>query len=88
MEAAEAAGDLVDSGVNKRNRPLFVHHVAIMVAAMHFPTEPVIDYQADREQLLHELVVFGLRGVGLTEAAVQRYYKPKALALFFGEIGG
>lgn len=85
MDAAEAAGDLIDSGVSKRNRPLFTHHLATMVAAMHLPPEPVIDYRADREKLLHELVVFGLRGIGLTDAAVQRYYKPRAMALFFGE---
>jgi len=88
MDAAEAAGDLIDSGVSKRNRPLFIHHLAAMVAAMHLPAEPVIDYRADLENLLHELVVFSLRGIGLTDAAVQRYYKPKALALFFGKESG
>jgi AcrR family transcriptional regulator len=83
LEAAEAAGDLVASAVDGRNRVLFVHHVAAMVAAMHLPPEPVIDYQADGGALLHEVMGFALRGLGLTEPAIRRYYQPKAMALFF-----
>jgi hypothetical protein len=56
-----------------------------MIVTMHLPKKPVVNYQASREELLHQAVWFALRGLGLKDEAIKRYYKPKALALFFDE---
>jgi len=85
IDAAESAGDIVKSPVSKQNRFLFVHHLAVMIAVMQLPAEPVIDYKVSKEDLVHEAMLFALRGLGLTERAIGRYYDPSALALFFGE---
>jgi AcrR family transcriptional regulator len=85
MEAAAEAGDLMDSPVSKTNLLLFTHHLATMIATMHLPRKPVVDYEASRRQLVQQAVWFALRGLGLTDAAIKRHFSPKALALFFSE---
>ena len=62
----------------------FAHHLAAMIAIDHLPRRPVIDYRVDREELLHEVIWFALRGLGLTDKAIARHYNPKALSVFFG----
>jgi AcrR family transcriptional regulator len=85
LDAAGNAGDLVPSPVGKPNLLLFAHHLATMIATMHLPKQPVVDYNATREELVHHAVWFALRGLGLKDEAIQRFYNPKALALFFSE---
>jgi AcrR family transcriptional regulator len=85
MDAAAEAGDLVASPVSKPNLLLFAHHLATMIATMHLPKKPVVDYEATREELVQQAVWFALRGVGLRDEAIKRHYNPKALALFFSE---
>src|SRR5436190_21047169 len=63
LTAAEEAGDIVKSPISGQNRVRFAHHVAAMIAVKHLPQCPVIDYQMDREELLHQVVWFVLRGV-------------------------
>lgn len=85
MDAAAKAGDMVSSPVSKPNLLLFAHHLATMIATMHLPKKPVVDYEATREELVQQAVWFALRGVGLRDDAIKRHYNPKALALFFSE---
>lgn len=85
MDAASKAGDLVSSPVSKPNLLLFSHHLATMVATMHLPRKPVVNYEASREELVHHAAWFALRGLGLKDEAIKRCYKPKALAQFFAE---
>jgi hypothetical protein len=88
LQAADTAGDVVPSPVSRQNRVRFTHHLAAMIAINHLPEHPVIDYQVDREDLLHQVVWFSLRGLGLTERAIALYYNPKALSAFFGPATG
>jgi TetR/AcrR family transcriptional regulator, transcriptional repressor of aconitase len=85
MKAAAEAGDLVPSPVSRENRLLFVHHLATMIATMQLPREPVVDYGASPESLVNHTVWFALRGLGLTDAAIHRYFEPKALSAFFAD---
>lgn len=85
MDAAAEEGDLVAGPVSKTNLLLFAHHLATMIATMHLPKKPVVDYEASREQLVQQAVWFALRGLGLTDAAIKHHFSPKALALFFSE---
>jgi AcrR family transcriptional regulator len=83
MDEAFRAGDMVASPVNKSNLLLFAHHLATMIATMHLPKKPVVEYHAPREELVQQAVWFALRGLGLKDEAIKRYYNSKALALFF-----
>lgn len=85
MDAAAESGDLVASPVSKPNLLLFTHHLATMIATMHLPRKPVVNYEASREQLVQQAVWFALRGLGLKDEAIKRFYSPKAMALFFSE---
>ena len=85
IDAASREGDLVPSPVSKNNLLLFAHHLATMIATMHLPQKPVVDYGASREELVQQAAWFALRGIGLKDEAINRYYNPKALALFFAE---
>ena len=85
MDAAAAAGDLVSSPVSKPNLLLFTHHLATMIATMHLPKKPVVDYEASRHELVQQAVWFALRGLGLRDEAIKRFYSPKALTLFFSK---
>ena len=84
LVAADQAGDIVPGPVSSENRVRFAHHLAAMIAINHLPQRPVIDYRVNREELLHQVVWFALRGLGLTDKAITLYYNPKALSAFFG----
>src|SRR6266404_6364147 len=87
LAAAEKSGDVVSSPISRENRVRFAHHLAAMIAINHLPKKPVIHYRVERQELLHQVVWFALRGLGLTEEAMARHYNPKSLSVFFG-VGG
>ena len=88
LAAAEEVGDVVNCPISRENRVRFAHHLAAIIAINHLPKRPVIDYKVDRESLLHEVIWFALRGLGLTDKAMAVYYNPEALSAFFGVGGG
>jgi hypothetical protein len=45
------------------------------------PTTPVMDYGIAPKLLVEQAAWFALRGMGLTDEAIRRYYNPKALRL-------
>jgi hypothetical protein len=48
------------------------------------PSPPVVDYKLPREQLVEQVVWFAVRGMGLTDAAIQRYLNSAAIASYNG----
>lgn len=81
LKAAVAAGDAVDGRVLPSLAGWFSHHLACMIATYSRPETPVVDYKASREKLVEQAVWFTLRGMGLKEEVIKRYYNPRALAL-------
>src|SRR5438132_1643437 len=59
----------------------FTHHLAAMIVLHSLPANPVVEYGVSREELIEQAVWFTLRGMGLQEETIRRYYNPKALAL-------
>jgi AcrR family transcriptional regulator len=86
LQAAQHRGDTVGRGVLPDLGAWFTHHLA--VALMHYlrPTSPVVDYQVSRAKIVEQAVWFALRGLGVNEQAIQRYYNPKTLAQFFNPL--
>jgi AcrR family transcriptional regulator len=82
VQAAVAAGDAVAGPIRPNLRGWFAHHLTAMIALHALPNTPVVDYGVPREKLVESVVWFALRGMGLKDEAIQRYYNPKALALF------
>jgi AcrR family transcriptional regulator len=84
IKAAVAAGEASDGRVQPGLAAWFTHHLAEVLMLHLLPATPVVDYGMPRDQLVEQAVWFTLRGLGLKEAAIQRYYNPKALVLFEG----
>jgi AcrR family transcriptional regulator len=82
LRAAVEAGEAVNSHPAPGLAGWFVHHLAEALMLHHLPATPVVDYGLPADKLVEQVVWFALRGVGLKEEAIRRYYNPKALALF------
>jgi AcrR family transcriptional regulator len=73
VEAARAAGDIVDGPVPADVGGWCAHHL-ISGFLMHFlPAEPVITYGIPREELVEQVTLFCLRGMGLREESIRRH---------------
>jgi AcrR family transcriptional regulator len=82
LKAALAAGEAVEMPVRPALRGWFTHHLAAMLTTHLMHAKPVVDYGVSCDRLIEQTVWFALRGMGLKEQAIRRYYNPKALALF------
>src|SRR5437773_7874928 len=82
LKAAVKAGDAVEGPVPRNLSGWFCHHLAVILKLISSPPDPVVDYKVPRAKLVEQAVWFVLRGMGLKEEAIKRYYNPKALALF------
>jgi AcrR family transcriptional regulator len=82
VRAAIVAGDAVDGAIPPTLRGWFANDLFAMLLIHLSPAKPVVDYEISREQLVEQAVWFALRGMGLKEEVIKRYYNPKALALF------
>lgn len=81
LEAAAAAGDAVPGPVLPKLGAVFAHHLAKMIMLSMIPDPPVVDYGVACEPLIEQAVWFSLRGMGLKDEAIKRYYNPEALAI-------
>jgi AcrR family transcriptional regulator len=82
IEAAIIAGDAIDGPVQPRLGAWVTHHLAAMILFNRLPAAAAVDYAMAERELVEQAVWFSLRGLGLKEKAIARYYNPKALALF------
>jgi AcrR family transcriptional regulator len=82
VRAAIEAGEAVGGGVRPNLRAWFTHNLAAMIVLNLLPPTPVVGYGVSRARLVKHAVWFALRGMGLKESAIKRYYNPKAVARF------
>lgn len=76
LKAAIASGDIEeDIGVG-RAELWFVHHLANTLHLIALPEVEVVDYAMPRDALIESAVRFVLRGLGLSSAAIRKYYDP------------
>jgi len=77
--AAEKSGDIIKLGIDRRSRFWFIHHLAMGLNLCHISDEPAFDYDTTFENLMEDAVYFAIRGIGLTDKAIEKYYKPEKL---------
>jgi len=82
MKAAVEAGEVVDGHVYPESGGWFVQQLVAMVMFHIFPTKPAIDFHMSREELIKQMVWFCLRGLGLKDESIRRYFNKKALTQF------
>jgi AcrR family transcriptional regulator len=75
IEAAKAAGDMVDGPVTANMGGWCAHQLIAGIMVHFLPAEPVIDYGVPREKLVTQVTWFCLRGMGLKEEAIRRCCK-------------
>ena len=88
IEEAEKAGDLVKLDIPHLTRFWFVHHLAMALNLCHLPGESVFKYQGSKKDLLRQAVLFSLRGLGLTDQALERCFDPEKLESLFQRMYG
>ncbi len=84
LKAAADAGDAVEAPIASNLAAWFTHHLAVVVMQNLRCANPVLDYKVSRTRLVEQAVWFSLRGMGMKEEAIKRYYNPEALGLFAG----
>jgi AcrR family transcriptional regulator len=82
IQAAIAAGDAVDGPDIAKTGGWFAHHLATMIMINLLHEKPVVNYGVSRKKLQKQAVMFTLRGLGLKDNAIKRYYNPKAVKTF------
>jgi hypothetical protein len=81
LAAAVEAGDAVPGPVLPRLGAFFAHHLAKTIMLTMIPERPVIDYGLECEPLIEQAVWFSLRGMGVKDEAIKRYYNPQGFSI-------
>jgi AcrR family transcriptional regulator len=81
LVAAVAAGDAAACPVCPHVAGWLTQHVGFMVMIALLPPQPVVDYGMSRRDLVEHVVWFALRGMGVKDDAIRRFYNPRALEL-------
>jgi AcrR family transcriptional regulator len=84
VKVAISEGEVVEGPVVPHLRARFANALAAMIMIHLTPQQPAVDYGLPAEKLVEQVVWFILRGIGLKDEAIKRYYNPKTLALFGG----
>ncbi|HEX4131190.1 MAG TPA: helix-turn-helix domain-containing protein [Pirellulales bacterium] len=84
LEVAIADGDAHDGPIAPDLAAWFAHHLTMMISIYTLPAERVMDYGVPQPAIIEQVVWFALRGLGMKEEAIRRYYNPRALALLEG----
>lgn len=87
LQAARAVGDVEEGARTGKAEIWFVHHLANTLHLISLPEGEVVDYGMPREELIESTVRFLLRGLGLKNAAIDRYYNPENLKNILARIG-
>ena len=77
LEAAIATGEAVAGLRASQLAGLFAYQLATMIRTYLQPRTPLVDLGVPHETLIDEAVRFTLRGMGLKEETIRRYYRPE-----------
>ncbi|OWK43595.1 Transcriptional regulator, TetR family [Fimbriiglobus ruber] len=80
LKAAAAVGDAIEERVPFECGSQFAFHLARMVVVQFLPPTPVGGCGPLNPELVSRVVWFVLRGMGLKEEVIRRYYQPETLA--------
>ena len=81
IAASVSTGETNCSPVFPKIGAIFTRHLATIIMLSLIPVTPIVDYEIPREKLIEQAVWFSLRGMGVRDEAIMRYYNPDALAI-------
>lgn len=82
LAAAIGAGDVVNNEDDASLGIWLGHHISVMIEMYTLSGRKIIEYPGGTDRLVERSVLFCLRGLGMTPAAIERYYHPEQLLLF------
>jgi AcrR family transcriptional regulator len=84
LEASLAEGETTRGPVLAKLGALFTWNLARAIMFSRIPAIPIVDYGLPREKLIEQAVWFTLRGLGVKDKAIRRFYNPEALTVLTG----
>lgn len=82
VQAALKCGDMVPMSVSPYNSFWFMNHLALALKMFHQSDQPAFEYQTTKEELVEDAILFILRGMGVTDSAIKKYFYPEKLDKF------
>jgi hypothetical protein len=70
---------MIDVAIDPHNGMWFFHHLAMALNLCHLSDTPVFDYKGAKKDLARQAMLFSLRGMGMTDEAIKKYFKPQNL---------
>lgn len=86
IDSAWQSGDMYKQLVYPVQKMWFLHHLSMAINLLHTSGEKLFNYKGSLDDLIMYMVIFVLRGVGLTDEAVQKYAHSDCLKKVLGEI--
>jgi AcrR family transcriptional regulator len=81
LGASLAAGEALRGPLRPELGAVFAWQLARAIMFAQIPASPLVDYGLSRAALVEQAVWFILRGFGVTDEAIRRYYNPEALTI-------
>lgn len=78
-KAARIAGEMVELPIQDYERLWFPHHLAMSLRLASLPEDQVFDYSTEPAERKLNAIWFSLRGIGLTDESIRKYFKPERL---------
>jgi hypothetical protein len=85
LKVATRTGDVVKTPLSAGDAARFGHHIGAWIALMSLPAKAPHETASSRSELCEQATWFALRGMGMTDLALKKYYHPAALTKFFDE---
>lgn len=86
IKAAAENGDMYETLVDPVEKMWFTHHLVMAINFLQLSGGALFSSKGWTQDLIAGIVVFILRGVGLTDAVVQKYTQPRAMDEITSEI--
>jgi AcrR family transcriptional regulator len=83
IEVAVEDGDLGGSAIDSPKEYWFIHHLAMAMNLCFMADEPVFEYGGTKEEIARQMLMFCLKGIGMTPDSIARYSRPDELDAFF-----
>ena len=86
FEAAARAGEVTIDPAENRDNMWFVHHLAMALNLCHMSGKPAFEYEMSKDEMAERAVLFCLRGLGMTESAINQHFRSRKLKTMFKSI--
>lgn len=88
LHIAIQQGDIIQLPISEGNRIWFAHHLAMGLQLIFMTGVPAYEYHLSKDELVNEGVIYSLRGMGMTDTAIHKYFKPDELRAYVTKLIG